>query len=122
MKTDNGLIAEFMGGRYDAMSNSWTGLPEKYHAGHMITWAYSPADLMYSSSWDWLMPVVEKIESLTLPVTGYRMVIVKIDDCTCSMQGNRYNYTRFSGESKIEAVYKAVVKFIKWYNTQNHQS
>ena len=64
--------------------------------------------LKFYSSWDWLMPVVQKIESL-----GYVFTI----------QGGKAEYgemiseTRcFIAENKRSSTYKAVVEFIKNQN------
>ena len=59
----------------------------------------------YNSDWNWLMEVVEKIESLDIYYNEY------ID----------YNSSMFASgkielSTKIEAVYNACVEFIKWYN------
>lgn len=72
--------------------------------------------LNYNSSWDKLMPVVEKIESTNRKV--------EISECTCFIYPNETleNYDEYNYEittiypTKIKAVYNAVVKFIKWYN------
>ena len=74
---------------------------------------YLEDDLEYHTSWDWLMPVVEKIESL-----GYEFTII---ESRCNIKHN----TDHSIEevlhlelicSKREATYQAVVKFIKELN------
>lgn len=74
----------------------------------------------YHKSWDWLMPVVEKIESL-----GKNTLISNISGHYCNimtgvslMESSINNPSKFlgQGESKIEAVYKALVEFINWYN------
>lgn len=79
-------------------------------------------DLKYNSSWDWLMPVVERIESL-----GY-WINAKRNFCIIEVFGNDYeakNKNTFFvnkkqwAETKLEAVYNAVVEFILWYNQQN---
>ena len=61
--------------------------------------------LMFHSSWDWLMPVVQKIESL-----GYVFTI----------QGGKAEYGEmisetqcFIAEDKLSSTYNAVVEFIK---------
>ena len=95
---DNKLIAEFMGADdlYDGMSDARAKRIYNYH-----------------SSWDWLMPVVEKIESL-----GYEFFIVedriKIAHNTDDSIDTIINFTL--GGSKKDATYKAVVEFIKTYN------
>lgn len=65
--------------------------------------------LTYNSSWGALMPVVEKIERI-----GYE-VWIKANSCWI------YGYpeteiTHIMDNPKIEAVWLAVVEFIKWYN------
>jgi len=62
----------------------------------------------YDTSWDWLMPVVQKVESL-----GYVFTI----------QGGKAEYgemiseTRcFIAEDKLSSTYQAVVEFIKENN------
>lgn len=75
-------------------------------------------DFKYHSSWDWLMPVVEKIESVN--TCSYNLVqhahFCFISDT--SMQDNSI-IIRATGKSRIDATYSCVVKFILWYNTQN---
>ena len=62
-------------------------------------------ELEYHDSWDWLMPVVEKIESL-----GFEFNIggdvVRIFD----LDGNELIDT--SSTTKIQAVYQAIVRFV----------
>ena len=78
------------------------------------------ADLKYHTSWDWLMPVVEKIESfdhISVDMTkGYCRVF------KCYNFEDRYrhgNQLAFSSDTpKIQAVWSACVEFIDWFN--NH--
>jgi len=67
-----------------------------------------PLYMEYHTSWDWLIPVVEKIESL-----GYVFTI----------QGGKAEYGEmisetqcFIAEDKLSSTYQAVVEFIKEYN------
>ena len=71
--------------------------------------------LKYHEDWNWLMEVVEKIESL-----GYRIEIVK-HICRIYLS-NKETIIISENIPKIEAVYSAVVEFIKWYNNQNKVS
>lgn len=64
-------------------------------------------DLLYHTSWDWLMPVVEKIEKTT--------AFVNIKGCLVNIS----TIVEVSAPTKLEAVWLAVVEFIEWYNTQN---
>ena len=68
----------------------------------------------YDTSWDWLMPVVEKIESL-----GWDIEIIK-NSCAirCGNKPNRFFETLTICDLKMEAVWSSIVKFIKWYNQQ----
>jgi hypothetical protein len=61
----------------------------------------------YHKSWDWLMPVVEKIESLGYCVeTGFGQCKIRFNnDRTWTDKGN-----------KLASTYHRIVEFIKWYN------
>ena len=100
---DNKLIAEFMGLDTEVF---WSGKVNYYFSS---SW-YEEHELSYNVSWDWLLPVVQKIESL-----GYVFTI----------QGGKAEYgemiseTRcFIAEDKISSTYQAVVEFIKTYNNE----
>lgn len=107
-KTDNELIAEFMGIRFDA-SGQCPEIKYSWRPG-----VYDPLrveHLQYNNNWSWLMPVVEKIESL-----GYEVDVYK-HACEINVE----DMIRWEAESKIEACYKSVVEFIKWYNRQKEK-
>ena len=101
---DNKLIAEFMGMTYGD-PNDDSVMIQKTPQGNEVV----PIESMeYHTSWDWLMPVVEKIESL-----GYVFTI----------QGGKAEYGEmmsasicFIVEDKLSSTYKAVIEFIKTYN------
>jgi hypothetical protein len=78
MEHNNKLIAEFMDLRSTGLS------------------IYKPSEYKYHTSWDWLMPVVQKIEQ----------------DC----EGVPQEMINISLYSDINEVYNAVVEFIKEYN------
>lgn len=74
----------------------------------------------YHSSWDWLMAVVEKIESIK---DGIYQVDIKQEGCIILERCKNFNppisktvLNLPEGTTKIEAVYLAVVEFIKLYN------
>lgn len=101
----NILIAEFM-----------VGVVKKNYNGFEIDGKpYHETQLKYHSSWDWLMPVIEKIESLDY-----------IDYCqiqsTKTLGGVFYStyisktFNTTSYESKIKSVYNAVIKAINYHN------
>jgi len=88
---NNKLIAEFMGyEQYKFRSYTMFVFEEDNHRTEI--------DLHYHSSWDWLMPVVEKIYSLELDI---ELVLVVRDNLA---------------EANIEDTYQAVVEFINWHN------
>lgn len=67
----------------------------------------TPSGLRFHSDWNWLMGVVQKVESFS----GNKDVI----------NWSRNNWSIFDlklSSSKIETVYNAVVSFIEWYNEQ----
>ena len=69
----------------------------------------------YHKSWDWLMPVIDKIESLGY---GTELYCSKRDGYFFSI--GKYGSTTAlhdsQSESRIECVYNAVVEFITEYN------
>ncbi len=105
MKTDNELINEWYA--------SQGGKPAL------------EADIsFYESSWDMLMPVVEKIESLQMDVDIRTVWSWRQNEhrkyCTASIFTQPDQLVVYQeakeGVSKIESVYKAVVEFIKWHS------
>ena len=94
----NKLISEFMGlkpNRHNQDPLHPTDFAE--YGGKFIKYS----DMEYHTSWDWLMPVLEEIDHLQHePVQG-------IEDALS---------TRC-----IEGTYRAVVEFIKLYNTQTQE-
>jgi hypothetical protein len=121
---ENKLIAEFLGWEFNEPDfvfpeGSWSV------GGGLLT-----VDLMFGESWDSLMPVVEKIEALSDNIVD--KVYVSINGKTCGMWtyfvasdvlriGAENNTLKINctGKTKIEAVWQAVIQFIKWYNKEN---
>lgn len=111
MTTDNNkLIAEFMG--YKLMScnrgKAWDigkSIPSKDHLFPIQGVLHTGNELKFHTSWDWLMPVLKKINSEISPNTRglWRMII---------------NPTDYD----IENVYEQVVEFINQLNNNNHES
>jgi len=90
---DNKLIAEFM----------------------EVDGFLSLSQMNYHTSWDWLMPVVEKIESLRdANGDSYRFTI---DMCNAQIEGTHIEM--IGGAYKLNTTYKAVVKFIQYYQKKN---
>ncbi len=95
METTNKMIAEFM-----QIKN--TGLS-----------IYAPSEYKYHTSWDWLMPVVEKIQKLYEECMDYNN----------QMPEDYYYKVLDKGISTPrEIIYKAVVEFIKQYNNNSFKT
>jgi len=106
IQESNRLIAEFMG--WEKGENYSEEYPF-YEAWDEIIDQYVPADMKFNISWDWLMPVVEKIEHLK----GCHVIITTSLLCEIFHFGKLVNNR--SGDTKIESVYNAVVDFVKYY-------
>lgn len=117
----NRLIAEFMGGKYDKdttfpihQDNIW--IPIHGIVNCKTVEPGKGKTIQYNSSWDWLMPVVEKIE--TIKIEGYAInfsIMYTTAHWTPAHWGGLKTYL---GRSKMDAVWLACVGFIQWYNNQ----
>lgn len=105
------LIADFIGER----------LPKSTLQGATQQWKFTFCDGFYpdfanmhfKDKWDWLMPVVDKIESM-----GYFVMINRWTSVYTGSDGNRIQITTVEGPSKITNTYQAILQFIRWYNEQ----
>jgi len=102
---NNKLIANF----YD------TYLTVKYITTTVQQHISNYKDLRFHESWDWLMPVIIKIEKLGFSVDTKYCHCIIINGLNC----DKYININTLKESKIKAVYEAIIKFIKWYNEKN---
>jgi hypothetical protein len=93
----NKLFAEFVG-----------EIDLKRHNNTFIT------SYKYDTDWEWLMRVVEKIESF-----GHD---VFINTCVCRITDVGLNMFEdiecFVNDNKRQATYNACVEFVEWYNNQ----
>ena len=115
----NKLIAEFMGAKRKEYS-----ITNREHYLFRDGRKYLTENLIFHSSWDWLMPVVEKIESLPtdkengeefqFSITGDGIAITQYDDGS-GIIASRVNYL---GKSKLEFTFEVVVEFIKWHTNE----
>jgi hypothetical protein len=118
----NKLIAEFVGFKnHDSdtieTDNEIFMIPTDVKNGEVnsLGYLYSYNELLFNRDWNWLMAVVNKIETIEFNIWG-----------KLSMSVNRVYIQEFWGvegikgygqsKTKIEATYKAVIEFIKWYN------
>lgn len=115
----NEIIAKFMGLHFHKV-----GWVDSTH----IDGNYECKELKYNYSWDWLMPVIEKIESLWI---GHSQPRCKIEGTYCQISHSGGYYAKNSnlkkdnqlgGEcypnnyTKLENTYRMVVEFIQWHN------
>lgn len=132
---NNIMIAEFMGSKLHESSSAiiW-GIDTPKNGSNVRDTAL----LEYETSWDWLMPVVEKIEEYHTP-NFYSFGKSNENDYCVSFDINSYviictlhfkqpdptkqrKTEQFSTNvgklklSKIECIYTTVIKFINWYN------
>lgn len=127
----NKLIAEFMGmtlsSELTSSGKEFEWVPAPSHSN----WCFEHAP-PFDRSWDWLMSAVEKISVIEFE-RGYdedldKWIIWTHHPVTFGMldeQGRPmvrfYCNTLHYGDTLIQATWKAVVDFIKYYSEQNQQ-
>ena len=106
----NKLIAEFMDDIYTLERGNIINFlekPSKFETSN----SFEANELLYHSSFDWLMPVVEKIEGMGIKVE------IEGNGCDINRLNPFHPYNNGAAcDSKIESVWLALVEFIKWYN------
>jgi hypothetical protein len=108
-KTDNELIAKFLAEKIEFNDfNRAEYLMCKVPKGFRDNW-YEGGSLRFHESWDWLMPVVEKINELC-KVTGY------------PDHQDLFHFRIVPVAKNIKLVYAGCVIFIKWYNLTSHHT
>ena len=117
---DNKLIAEFMGLQLVPCNiGTENGTVTEGYQHPKVDVPCTADGLQYKYSWDWLMPVVEKIES------DERYDVDILQYGTRIREGQKEivnNIADISFDKKIEHTYDAVVEFINQLNNNNHES
>ena len=72
-----------------------------------------PRQLAYHKDWNWLMTVVDKIDSL--PLFEVRMFP---DYCVITDGGDQYHKETDFGGDRMNSTYTAIVDFIEYYNSK----
>ena len=107
---NNRLIAEFLG--FQQTNIGWYDAEEVLLRTEIDN---TFDDLKFHTDWNWLMQVVEKIESF-----GHD---VFINTCLCRITDVGLDIFEdiecFVNDNKRQATYNACVEFVKWYNEQN---
>ena len=113
---NNKLIADFMDVQYKSDEDYFKELKEMREDGIFYEQGYMESQLNYHESWDWLMPVVEKIESDDRYDVDILQYGTRIRD---NQKEIISNVADISFENKIEHTYDAVVEFIKQLNKES---
>jgi len=70
--------------------------------------------MQYHKEWDWIMPVVDQVESIELVSVNISVDVVEIFNMTDYELITRVEVI----ETKIIRLWIAIVQFIQWYNKQ----
>ena len=112
----NILIAKFMG-FINLHSENWFVLVLDDGTSKEF---YADGPICYHSSWDWLMPAVERIEDLGVSIMIKRNLVFMFG--WIANNPNTTTLYKWNGgganNSKRLATWYGVVEFIKWYNKQ----
>lgn len=109
----NRIIAEFMGGTYPIESDpNWIFFDSISFADRSGSWGCFTTELHFDTSWSWLMPVVERIEAGSLRDVLIYDKVCRIEDPAL---GKKF---MGAGETKIQAVYEAVVEYLTYINSK----
>lgn len=124
---NNKLIAKFMGDKTYVRDTDGYSKPLS---------VFNSKELSFDTDWNWLMLVVDKIESLQVTIRAisnfnpfqnknYHEVIVEKEKGELSKSKTSFNsfgyvYKHHSnGLKRIDCYFESVVEFIKWYNLNN---
>lgn len=104
----NRMIADFQGMQLGEDGTMYYDDAENLHPPTPVN------ELKFHTSWGWLMPVVEKIESITGGMLIGRMF------CEIEYQDpiirEKHFKIRIASGVKMNAIHEAIVQFIEWYN------
>lgn len=111
---NNKLIGEFMEVKFKDDELYLNELRAMKANGIYFEQGYMLSELQYHTSWEWLMPVVRKIERTV------RWLEISCNEDEDAFLSDEYtSILETVPLAIIEDAYKAVVEFIKWYNDQN---
>lgn len=113
---NNKLIAEFMG---------WKKVFGKYEIPYFKRFIssklktanqFTTEEMLFNTSWDWIMPVLEKISEI-------KFINIRVDlspnvkDCLIEAKFKEENKLFYCVEKNtLESFYKTIIKFLIWYN------
>lgn len=133
----NKLIAAFLGGEVRAVYTikgkdyfAWTRDKAKEYRKNLlkinIGEAIAIEQLKFDTDWNWLIPVIEKIEKIHDEHHGYFGVHICSNSCT--IQGTNFRSDKIANppvyfnsitlDTKIRSAHEAVIAFIQWYTNK----
>lgn len=108
----NKLIAFFM----DLTDNNYG---QQFIVENNKDWV-SASNLKFHTSWDWLMPVVEKIKKLEFEFNTFsdytKTEKYRNEVRISELSVDKYCRILIRNTDMLDAIFNAVVEFIKWYN------
>ena len=132
----NKLIAEFIGWTYVKVKSKkidwWIPYRNDKMAPNIINHPYLQITysnsrilaLCFHESWDWLMPVLEKIEQLkNMNVYTGKTKLGEFHIEITHEKGllDKCIFVKDKTLTKLESYYKAIVEFIQWYNKHKYE-
>lgn len=108
---ETALIAGFMGLSFDPAKKDEARFYTSKEMGGWVSKSY--CNPQYHSSWDWLMPVVSRIEAF-----GYKFQICRKRVAIMEDSGAQPHVLTVKEGTKKQSVYKAIVDFVTWHNKQ----
>jgi len=115
---NNKKIAEFMGMTYEKNIGWYDNEMMLEQIVYDLNDGNCFDELEFHTSWDWLMPVVEKIESMRDDFGNAHRVTIDMGNAVIENTSNNSSISIaiLGRTKKIDATYNAVVDFINEYN------
>lgn len=116
---NNMLIAKFMGLEHE---NNGLHFKVRFTENISRSYSYKNEDFRFDISWDWLMPVVKKIERTSINEEYYSFFTSISNVGTTIMSKTKLgspNYdfsTSLKEETKLKSTYRAIIEFITFFN------
>jgi hypothetical protein len=114
----NKIIAEFM---EIPIRTDYKGIMWDFQKTGKDIYCIRTEQLGYHSSWDWLMPVVKRINDICTekgtPLSNRSREQEHLPNALDNpLHWKSWSYHRVSLTTEIETVWQSVVNFIKWHN------